>query len=242
MGTEDDTSNAAVSVRFLLRSATRAALGTLDEEGRPFVSLVAVATAPDGAPVMLLSDLARHTRHLRERPEASLLVDGTGDSGMDGPRVTLRGRVRRDGDEAARSRFVARHADAGTYAGFSDFSLWRFEADDAHLVAGFGRIDRVTARDCLLGETAWRELAAAEQGIVTHMNEDHLDALCLYATALAGEEEGPWRMTGIDAEGFGIARGSRHLRLTFDTLVRSSGEARTALVDMVKRARSASPA
>ncbi len=48
----------------LLRSIRSAALATLTPDGDPFASLVAVATMPDGAPILLLSGLAAHTRHL----------------------------------------------------------------------------------------------------------------------------------------------------------------------------------
>jgi hypothetical protein len=34
----------------------------------PFASLVTVATAPDGSPILLLSRLAAHTRHLEADP------------------------------------------------------------------------------------------------------------------------------------------------------------------------------
>ena len=43
-------------------------------------------------------------------------------------------------------------------------------------------------------------LVEAEPGIVEHMNEDHADAVELYATALADASPGAWRMVGIDPE------------------------------------------
>jgi len=46
--------------------------------------------------------------------------------------------------------FVAHHPDAARYAGFSDFSLFRFDIAAGHMVAGFGRIAALP-REELLG-------------------------------------------------------------------------------------------
>lgn len=235
MLTEPDTSNAGNAARFLIRSARHASLGTVMEDGSPYVSLVGIAAEGGGAPVVFISSLAQHTMNLRRTPVASLLVDGGG--GLEGPRVTLLGRLRPSDDVRLKARYVAQHSDAGRYAGFADFGLWRFAVERAHLVAGFGRVGWVQPGELLLPEAAWTPLAEAESGIVSHMNEDHADAIALYATVLKGAAPGAWRMTGIDPEGFDIADGSRRLRLTFDTFVASHQEARMALVDLVKRAR-----
>ena len=47
------------------------------------------------------------------------------------------------------------------------------------------------------------------------MNEDHADALELYATALCGASGSGWRMTGIDPEGFDIVRDGEARRILF---------------------------
>ncbi|MEN3976516.1 DUF2470 domain-containing protein [Emcibacter sp. SYSU 3D8] len=239
MLTEPATSNAAEAARFLIRRTGRGALGTLMEDGTPYVSLVEFVCDGGGAPVTLISDLAQHTMNLRRAPSASLLVDGSGGT-LDGPRVTLVGTMRPIEAAALADRFVAQHSSAATYAGFADFGLWRLAVEKAHLVSGFGRIAWIDGAALLLPDAAWTALAEAESGIVSHMNEDHADAISLYATVLKGASPGDWRMTGIDPEGFDIADGTRRLRLTFDTFVGSSQEARTALVDLVKRARVAS--
>ena len=239
MHTEPDTSNAADAARFLIRNARHAALGTLADDGRPHVSLVEVSADGGAAPVMLISALAQHTINLRRDPSASLLID-SGEGRLDRPRVTLVGTMRPEPDGILKARYVAQHPSAAGYASFGDFGLWRMSVERAHLVAGFGRIAWVQPGELLLPEADWAALAEAESGIVSHMNEDHADAISLYATALKGASAGDWRMTGIDPEGFDISNGTNRLRLTFDTFVRSSQEARVALVDLVKKARLAS--
>jgi putative heme iron utilization protein len=154
---------------------------------------------------------------------------------LTGARVTVLGRAEKDPLPEAKERFVARHPAAATYAGFADFSVWRVRVERAHLVAGFGRIHWVEAAD-LLGRPE-PALAAAEGEIVRHMNEDHADAVDLYATTLLGRSGGGWKMTGIDPEGVDLRRGGEIARLDFDAPVEDAEAARAALVRAVKEAR-----
>ncbi|MFO0294159.1 MAG: DUF2470 domain-containing protein [Rhodospirillales bacterium] len=83
------------------------------------------------------------------------------------------------------------------------------------------------------------ELAAAESGVVAHMNEDHADAVQLYATRLLGRQGEGWRMTGVDPEGADLRRGGEVARLGFDRRATTAEAARVELVRLVKRARAA---
>jgi putative heme iron utilization protein len=85
--------------------------------------------------------------------------------------------------------------------------------------------------------TGAEELVAAEQGAVEHMNTDHADATLLYATKLLGEEEGPWRISGLDPDGADLTAGDRTARLVFKERVTSGGALRQALVALAKEAR-----
>src|SRR5690606_16709109 len=116
-------------------------------------------------------------------------------------RLTLTGQIVRDEDENHRRRFIARHEEAAGYAGFADFGLWRMTVTRGHLVAGFGRIVTLAPGDLLTDTTGIEQLVAAEQGAVDHMNEDHADALRLYATVLLGLPDGDWITTGADPDG-----------------------------------------
>jgi putative heme iron utilization protein len=235
-----DLFDASTNARHVLRIAATGSLGTLDEDGAPFTSLVTVATTMDGSPLMLLSDLAVHTRNLRGDPRASLLLVAPGGEGGDPPagaRLTLTGHVVRDDDASHRRRFIARHEEAAGYAGFADFGLYRLDVRRGHLVAGFGRIVTLTPPDLLTDTTGTEQLVAAEQGAVDHMNEDHADALSLYATVLLGLPDGDWITTGADPDGLDLRAGPLRGRLPFPERVTTSAELRGVLVDLVKTAR-----
>jgi putative heme iron utilization protein len=69
------------------------------------------------------------------------------------------------------------------------------------------------------------------------MNEDHADALALYATALAGARSGAWRMTGIDPEGCDIVFEGEARRILFAQRITTPEEARKELVRLAAEAR-----
>jgi len=225
--------------RRLVRTADRAALGTLDAGGAPYVSLVMLAVDHDATPLLLLSDLADHTKNFGRDPRVSLLVDGTHGmaSPLAGARATLTGRIERTTAAHRLARYIARHPDAEGFAGFADFNLYAVQLERAHLVQGFGKIFWLDAAEVRLADGAGLPLEAQEADVVAHMNEDHRDAVELYATRLLGQPQGDWRLTGVDPEGADLADGPRRARLWFDKPVRDAEGARVELVRLVKRAR-----
>jgi putative heme iron utilization protein len=232
------------AVRSLVRSCDRAALatalpsGTAGQSAWPYVSLVLVALDHDLSPILLLSDLAEHSRAIAADPRVSLLFDGTAglEQPLTGARVSLLGRVAETRDDRLKRRFLARHPDAAMYAGFKDFRFYRVTPERAHLVAGFGRIRWLEAAE-LLTVPPLPELAESEEGIVSHMNGDHSDAVQLYAGKLLGLSGSDWIMTGIDAEGIDLRQAGQIARLAFETPLVAADQARKALISLVARAR-----
>src|SRR5258708_5089499 len=179
--------------RQLMRRQSHAALATslLDSPGgHPYASLVAVAFDHDASPLLLLSDLAQHSRNIAADCRVCLLFDDRGailprsDDPLAEPRLSLLGEAVRVDDAALPARFTARHPSAAAYAGFGDFHLYRVTIERGHLVAGFGRISWIESATLRFagGGVA---LAAAEHEIVEHMNEDHAEAVALFAGRLA---------------------------------------------------------
>jgi putative heme iron utilization protein len=232
------------TVRNLLRRRDRVSLASAlpGEDGAswPYASLVLVTVDHDLAPILLLSDLAEHTRAIAADSRVSLLFDGTAglDQPLAGPRVSMLGRATRTNDERLKRRFLAHHPDAEMYAGFNDFHFYRVAPERAHLVGGFGKIRWFTMRE-LLPTPPSNALAGSEAEIVDHMNADHRDAIQLYAGKLLGLPAGDWKMTGIDAEGVDLKSAGRVARLAFDTPISTAGEARKVLITLVAKARAA---
>jgi heme iron utilization protein len=235
-GTEPDDHPARIA-RRLLRREQRSTLAT-NMCGAPYASLVLVAADLDASPLLLLSDLAQHSRNIAFDPRVSLLFDGTAGyrDPLTGPRLAVIGQARAVEDPGRLARFTTHHPTSAVYSGFADFRLYRVAVERGHLVAGFGRIHWIDGRDLLFTADA-ATLAAAEPEILTHMNEHHNDAIADYARGLLDRAGADWRMTGIDPEGADLQRDGETARLDFPAPVLTPDAARAALVELAQKAR-----
>jgi len=227
------------AARTLLREARSGALATLmARSGDPYCSLVNVATAADGSPLLLISRLAVHTRNILADARVSLMLDERreGDP-LEGARVMLMGIAQSTDDPHARRRYLDRQPEAKMFAGFGDFGFYRIALTGAHLVAGFGRIVDLSSADLLTEVAGADALLAAEEEIVAHMNAEHLAATRLYATRLLGDSDGDWRCVGCDPEGLELQWGRRARRLDFPQRVASPGALRHVLKTLAEQAR-----
>ena len=231
-----------------MREIPRAGLATLlagEPASWPYVSLVLVAADHDASPLLLLSDLADHTKNLKRDPRAGLLFDGTAAwrDALAGPRASVLGRLEPCDDARLAARFLARHPSAERYAGFADFRLYRMAVERAHLVAGFGEIRWLDAADVLFDTRDTAALAAAEPDILAHMNADHADAVQEIAKqeiagqAAPGAAATDWSMTGIDPEGADFRSDGETLRVAFETTVGDAEAARRELVRLTRASR-----
>ena len=226
----------------LLRATRARTLANLNGSGDPFASLITVATDHDGSPLILVSQLSAHTRHLDKDGRCSLLLAETGEGDpLAHPRLTITGVaakvIDRDMRKAVRARFLARHPKAALYVDFADFSFWRVAMEQIHLNGGFARAARFPADRLLTPIAEAQALIASEEGALAHMNADHADALDLYARTIAGKPGGGWIATGLDPDGMDLASGDLTARIPFDAPVTNGTDLRKALVRMAHLAR-----
>lgn len=216
---------------MLVRTARYGALAALEPAtGAPLASRVAVATDCDGTPLILVSALAAHTGAIVADPRCSLLLGepGKGDP-LAYPRISLACRAARlepgsAGQARAERRYLNRHPKAKLYSGFPDFSFFRLEVEGAALNAGFGRAYQLDRNDIVIAEPLADTLAEIEQAALDRINDDPSLLASLRKAAVPDAPDGGWRMIGIDAEGFEIARGDLVRRLSFPRPVRNGPE------------------
>jgi putative heme iron utilization protein len=236
--------NPSRQTKYLLRRSRQGALATLMAgSGDPYCSLVNVASHPDGSPILLISRLALHTKNILGDARVSLMLDerAEGDP-LEGSRIMLAGRAEEAGTEQVallRRRYLNAHPSAEVFVDFKDFSFFRIRPAALHLVAGFGRIIDLTPEQFLTDISGAEALLEAEQGAIEHMNDDHQEAMNLYATRLLGAPDADWRCTGCDPDGIDMAAGAKVLRLDFQERVTGPGELRKMLVKLVTDARAA---
>jgi putative heme iron utilization protein len=228
----------ATAMRQLLRRARTCSLSTLTRgDGTPYGSLANVASDGAGRPLILISRLAWHTQNLEADARGSVLageLPAKGDA-LVGPRVTVLGRFERVEDANLRRRYLARHPQAALYADFPDFSFWRLSPSAIHGVAGFGRIETLTP-DEVFPDAA--EMEALEMSAIEHMNNDHAEAIHLYATKILKAPPGPWRVLAIDPDGADIGLHEQSLRMEFHTPVFSAEALRKKFAELAYEARS----
>jgi heme iron utilization protein len=226
--------DAKAEARRLLRVARTGALATLDcASGGPLTTLVSIGSAYDGAPLLLLSALARHTKNLAADPRASLLLTsptGRGDP-LNRPRLTISGPIANHSTPGARARFLARNPKAKLYAPFADFSVFKMEITAVHFNGGFARAAALTPTDILTDLANADGLIAAEPVLLEEINARGPAFLARLAGSGRADRAPNWRAIGIDPEGLDLAAGSNAARIDFGARSPSPQAWRKTLAD-----------
>jgi heme iron utilization protein len=235
----------AATVRQWLLSTTSATLCTLaaeaEVEGWPFGSLAPYALAADGTPLLLLSEIAQHTRNIGRDPRLSLFVRdpaATGDPQASW-RVTVLGRARAleaSEIEEAHARYSASVPEASSYFETHDFTYFALDPLRVRAIGGFGAIHWLPGsailRDPLGGglrEASWR--------ILSHMNGDHEEALRAIVAATTGTRPAKARMRVVERTGFLVeTSGPEGLRYVGFGREIEAAEARDVFVQLTRDA------
>src|SRR6185503_12673883 len=211
-----------------------------DVEGWPSGSLAPYATAGDGRPIVLLSEIAQHTKNLRRDPRVSLFVANPAPPGdaQASWRVTVLARARQiekaEIDEA-HARYSERVPSASSYFGAHDFTYFTLDPVRVRAIGGFGAIHWLPG-DAVLRDPLGAGLREVAAWIVAHMNHDHAEALRAIVAARTGTLPATARMLSVDRTGFLVQtpEGLRHVG--FGREVEAS-EAREVLVELTRAAR-----
>src|SRR4029079_3518444 len=119
----DDNFDARATAKRLMREGRSGALATvMVGSGDPYCSLGNVATTIEGAPLLLLSKLALHTKNILADERVSLMLDERreGDP-LEGARIMLMGTCAKDSDRLSGPSYLRRHPEAEMFANFADF-------------------------------------------------------------------------------------------------------------------------
>lgn len=253
---------ALLARRWLLASSsgTLCTLSTAARlEGWPFGSIVPFALDEQGRPLVLIAEIAEHTKNAERDARVSLFVSEPNRSGdpQSGWRLNVAGhltRLRTDGDaprraaagEAVvdddtmarlRARYVERVPAAASYAAEHDFFVWRLDIERVRNIAGFGRIHWVEGAD-MLRDPGGEGVAAAKAGAIEHMNADHAGSLIEVTTGLMGFTPASATMIDLDRTGMFVQTTGpeRLLHFSFGREI-GARDIRHAVVDVLERAR-----
>ncbi|MDN5836948.1 MAG: DUF2470 domain-containing protein, partial [Nitrosospira sp.] len=178
-----------------------------------------------------------HTKNIQKHTKVSLIVteDGADDQQAVG-RVTYIGdaRMLSEQDYDAIERYYEYFPDSRGYHKTHDFNFYTIDLQRVRYIGGFGKIFWVEKDHFLLPNPFTLK---QEQGVITHMNSDHADAIGHYCNLhhiRVPEKQTPV-MAGIDAEGFHLRIGKRIHRIHFSQPIAGAEDARKALVEMARQ-------
>jgi putative heme iron utilization protein len=228
-----------VEARQLLLQSYQGVLSTHSQYmvGYPFGSVVPFCLDGDGHAIVLISDLAQHTKNVKADAHCSLLVLGEGDDVQVAARLTIMADaqlVASTDINAIAQRYYRYFPQSCDFHRIHDFSFWRLTAVKYRYIGGFGRIhwaEPSVLVNPFFGDT--------EADMVQHMNEDHADTLPLYCqqAQVFVPERAALTMVGIDSEGFHVRVADKIVYIAFPHTVHTAQHVREVLVTMLKAAR-----
>lgn len=200
--------------KAFLRSIDAGILSTLhdiDGEAFPFGSMCPFVLSLEGEIIILISDIAMHTKNIKSDDKVAFTVFNPNAEYKQGSgRISLVGRATLVEDESekyiqVRERYLKFFPRAKGYFKTHDFHFYTIKPVKAHYVQTFGKI--YTFDGTLLADTL-PEWVGQEQSVLDHMNQDHKSALAKYMDKTEytyNKETDEFTLHEIDQHGFHLA-------------------------------------
>lgn len=214
-------------------------LSTLSVEmtGYPFGSVVPYVLDAGGRPVILIADIAQHTRNIAADPRVSLLVLEHAEDVQAAGRLTLLAEAQAvplaESDTA--ERYYEYFPDSRDFHLTHGFRFVRLNPVRGRYIGGFGRIHWLPGEQVRRANPfAWAE----QRSMIEHMNRDHVEAMRGYCR-LAGVNPPQGlepALAGVDGEGFHLRLGARIVRVAFSQPVDAAAGVRAEMVALSRRA------
>lgn len=235
---------ATLDARHCLLTSSVGCLSTIVRENHelefyPMASVTPYVLDNLGNPVVLISDIAEHTKNANKSQKASLFIRQSGRKlqAQTGWRLTVIGDLRQlKGEEADNiaERYYKVWPEAVNFHKIHDFNFWQLSAKKLRFIKGPGKISWVSA-DSLFTPNPFPH--DAEQSVIEHMNKDHVGALKTYLQqqGIATDKDENPAMTSLNQYGFSVRYDNGLYFVPFPELVRNSEEVRKAMVGMLHR-------
>jgi heme iron utilization protein len=207
--------NQAQEARQLLRTHRYGVLSTLSKKynGHPFGSIIQYLVDQDGSLLILISNLAEHTKNIINDARISLITHDQNNSNiLTQGRVTVIGNALPEPDrELVALRYIRYFPEASTYLAMQDFSFYRIQPMAIRFISGFGKIhwlnmDNYTVKQA--GHFSKQEVSLLKVvNSEKHEELSHLLRLHLEIDAI------DVKAIGIDCDGLDLRYGEQTLRV-----------------------------
>jgi hypothetical protein len=214
--TSDSSRNNAREARQLLRAHRYGALCTLSKkyDGHPFGSITPYMVDHDGSLLILISNLAEHTKNILNDPRVSLITHNQDDSHIQTQgRVTVVGSATLETDrDGSGKRYLRYFPEAQTYFEMHDFQFYRIVPQAVRYIGGFGNIHWVKAENYIVPAYP---LIGEEDALLDEFNAKR--------TAAQGV------LIGVDCDGYDVRMEDKITRSHFAERVLDEVQAREAI-------------
>ncbi len=233
---------AVADAKRLVRALNSGVLSTISKnlQGYPFGSVTPFMSDSEGSLYIYISDIAQHAKNIREDARVSMTVyhqAERGDQNEEG-RVTFVGdavELSEQEQEVQLKRYTALFPEAESYKQAHDFNLWRIDVKRVRYIGGFGKIFWLEKDEWEAPASPWD--IVSESGMISHMNEDHQDAMEAMLAHHTGELDPNVIMSGVVADGCYLQSMQKNVFIPFPFICESSTDVRKALVALTKEAR-----
>ncbi|MGF6753039.1 HugZ family protein [Paraburkholderia sp. GAS42] len=202
------------------------AVGTLatharQPQGYPYPTVLPFAPDARHRPLILVSQLAEHTRNLHADSRAGFLVVHAPEGDvLNSPRVTLLGAFEAvEPEPEIVRRYLRYHPDAERYLTLGDFTFWLMSLERIRYIGGFGAMGWLDAGDL----DPLEPLSFEEEAALTEFFDHH------------PRRGGELDLAGIDRYGADLKIGGHRTRFMFDAPKMDSTTLHAALADCIER-------
>lgn len=226
--------------RQFLRSTRHGVLSTHSVKfaGYPFNSVTPFVLDSDCQPIILITSIAEHTKNIAINAKVSLLVFAEGADLQANARLTLIGEAAQidKNDADLRARYLRYLPQTASYFDMHDFAFYRITIHQARYIAGFGKMGWADGNEIAVANNT---IASLENGMLQHMNADHVDSMMAYCQHFYKVSPHNVELIGVDSDDFDICATMSEdttniLRFNFDTPIFDAQSARAAFVTLSK--------
>ena len=223
------------SAQHLFKTHCNGILSThsVDLPGYPFGSLTPYCLDYQGQPIILISNIAQHTQNISHNHKVSLIShDPQPDNSQASGRVTYIADALKLDDTDIADRYYRFYPESQGYHQSHDFDFYTLRCVKVRYIGGFGDIHWISAEQFL---TPSPFSPKDELAMISHMNQDHQEALTHYCQLNQIDYEGDTPLlVGVDGEGFSLSVNGRLYRIAFSKRVYNSIDARQAFIDLAR--------
>ena len=223
--------NTPVNARLVAKNKLFGVLSTHSHSmtGYPFGSLVQYCLDDEGDVIMYLSDIAQHTRNIRNDSKVSLtIVEENYHDIQNSARVTILGLVEicPDNDPAI-DMYASFFPESLNYKQVHGFSFYRLSTERVRYIGGFGDIHWIKREEFNLLQTFDDDTTKA---VIRHMNSDHMEAMQKYLSV--DESKASIKMLHFDQEGMWLRADNQTSYVPFPRSVTDTHQLRQVLIEM----------